>query len=54
MFCFEATALFAFGVAWMVKGQAILKDELVREEAAEAELREERERRKEKHELAGA
>jgi hypothetical protein len=26
MFCFETTAFFAFGVAWLVKGETILKD----------------------------
>jgi hypothetical protein len=28
MFCFETTALVAFGVAWLVKGGTILKDEI--------------------------
>ncbi|MGD0682264.1 MAG: DUF998 domain-containing protein [Terracidiphilus sp.] len=28
MFCFETTALFAFGIAWLVKGETILKDEI--------------------------
>jgi hypothetical protein len=26
-FCFESTALFAFGVAWLVKGETFVKDE---------------------------
>jgi hypothetical protein len=26
-FCFESTALIAFGVAWLIKGEAFLKDE---------------------------
>jgi hypothetical protein len=28
MFCFETTALVAFGIAWLVKGETILKDEV--------------------------
>ena len=28
MFCFETAALVAFGVAWLVKGETILKDEI--------------------------
>jgi len=35
MFCFETTALMSFGVAWMVKGGAVLRDELAVERAAE-------------------
>lgn len=27
VFCFEATSLFAFGVAWLVKGETFLKDD---------------------------
>jgi hypothetical protein len=27
-FCFESTALIAFGIAWLVKGEAFLKDEI--------------------------
>ncbi|HWY19628.1 MAG TPA: hypothetical protein VNX26_00310 [Candidatus Acidoferrum sp.] len=27
LFCFESTALFAFGLAWLVKGETFLKDE---------------------------
>jgi hypothetical protein len=26
-FCFETTALFAFGIAWLVKGETFLKDD---------------------------
>jgi hypothetical protein len=28
MFCFETTALIAFGIAWLVKGETILRDEV--------------------------
>jgi len=28
MFCFETTALVAFGIAWLVKGETILRDEV--------------------------
>jgi len=28
MFCFETTALAAFGIAWLVKGETILRDEV--------------------------
>jgi hypothetical protein len=27
LFCFETTALFAFGIAWLTKGEAFLKDQ---------------------------
>jgi hypothetical protein len=55
MFTFEATALFAFGVAWLVKGGAILKDEVKRERLLEKYTKEDAERhRKRDEELAGA
>ena len=27
MFCFETTSLLAFGAAWLVKGETVLRDE---------------------------
>jgi hypothetical protein len=27
VFCFETTALIAFGIAWLTKGETFLKDE---------------------------
>ena len=27
VFCFEATALLAFGLSWLIKGEFFLKDE---------------------------
>ncbi|HWG20335.1 MAG TPA: hypothetical protein VG225_07365 [Terracidiphilus sp.] len=49
MFCFETTALLAFGTAWLAKGGTILKDEMQQERA---EL--EQERRRQQRQMAGA
>ncbi len=54
MFCFETTALMSFGVAWMVKGGVVLRDELAVEHAAVEYLREQNARKNDEHkELAG-
>jgi len=38
VFCFEATSLLAFGIAWLTKGETFLKDEVAQLSADHVEV----------------